>query len=211
MSEIGIQNPFAPPRALVEDRFEASASQVLATRMSRFLAVLCDTLPGIALAVLWLILAVLMTPGILSGGFNPAIGGFARLGLVIAAGVVGALGILVWNAVLVYRHGQTIGKRMMGIRVVRTDGSRVAFARYLFLRYLALVVICTVLGVIGTVVLHFKHLGSLLQLADYLLIFRASRLCLHDNIADTKVVTAASSHEATLDGNASASLRTFTL
>ena len=42
---------------------------------------------------------------------------------------------------LVYLYGQTFGKRMMDIRVVRIDGSRVTFARFVFLRWLPLAVV----------------------------------------------------------------------
>ena len=102
---------------------------------------------------------------------------------------------------LVYRYGQTVGKRMMGIRVVRTDGGRVAFGRFIFLRWLPL----TLLGLVPLV-------RYFIGLVDSLLIFRASSRCLHDDIADTQVVTAGSSVDATLNGDAKyagASLRTI--
>ena len=48
------------------------------------------------------------------------------------AGVVrrGARGLGVFNIVRVYRRGQTWGKKVMGIRIVRTDGHRRSFARF---------------------------------------------------------------------------------
>ena len=111
------------------------------------------------------------------------------------------LAFFIYSAVLVYRYGQTFGKRVMGIRVVRTDGSRVAFSRFIFLRWLP-TASSALLPLIRYVIF----------LVDPLLIFRDSRQCLHDNIADTQVVTAASSVDATLAGdakNAGANLRTI--
>ncbi len=40
------------------------------------------------------------------------------------------------TAVLVYKNGQTIGKKALGIKVVRKDGSRATFGRIFGLRYL---------------------------------------------------------------------------
>ena len=55
MSAVAAQNRFAPPRAEVEDQYEAPAEMVEASRGSRFLAILIDgVLPaviGIAVAV----------------------------------------------------------------------------------------------------------------------------------------------------------------
>jgi len=103
--------------------------------------------------------------------------------------------------VLVYLYGQTFGKRAMGIRVVRTDGARVAFSRFIFLRWLPI-------AMIGSI----PFVGWIASLLDPLLIFRESRRCLHDDIAGTRVVTAASSADATLRGDpkyAGANLRTI--
>ena len=78
----------------------------------------------------------------------------------------------------------------MDIRVVRVDGSRVSFARFVFLRWLPL-------AIVGCI----PFVGGIVALIDPLLIFRESRRCLHDDIADTQVVTAASSVDATLRGD----------
>jgi uncharacterized RDD family membrane protein YckC len=194
MSEVAASNPFAPPRALVEDRPDASLERVPATRGSRLAAVLIDSLAvGGVVAVIGIVAAIAV-PAYTSyqrqSGGDPAQKGPVVLlvGLLIFAAV---MGVLAWNAVLVYRYGQTIGKRAMGIRVVRTDGSRVAFGRFVFLRWLPLFVV----GMIPWV-------GYASSLIDALLIFRETRQCLHDNIADTIVVTAASAPDATLAGSA---------
>jgi len=110
-----------------------------------------------------------------------------------------AIGWTIWNIVLLYKYGQTVGKKVMGIRVVRMDGSRVSFARFFFLRGLAIGVIGAVVGGIGGA-MHIKFAGNIVTLVDYLMIFGAARRCLHDFIADTQVATAASSPNATLAG-----------
>jgi uncharacterized RDD family membrane protein YckC len=111
------------------------------------------------------------------------------------------LAYLVYSLVLVFLYGQTFGKRAMGIRVVRVDGSRVAFSRIVFLRWLP----TALLGAI-------PFIGFIVNLVDPLLIFRESSQCLHDDIADTRVVGAAASAHATLRGDpkyAGANLRTI--
>jgi uncharacterized RDD family membrane protein YckC len=62
---------------------------------------------------------------------------------------------------------------------VRSDGSPASFGRIVGLRYLPTSLI-TLIPVVG----------MFYALLDCLLIFRRSRRCLHDNIADTIVVTA---------------------
>src|SRR6185312_14060663 len=85
--------------------------------------------------------------------------------------------IFVVNCVMLHRSGQTIGKRMLDIAIVRTDGSRMGLLRYLFIRVLPV----ALLGVI-------PYIGRLATLIDPLLIFGNERRCLHDLIADTIVV-----------------------
>ena len=201
MSESGTLNPFAPPRAHVEDHATAQAIEmVTATRTSRLLAFLIDMSPGLVIGVVGALLALAMLPGIFSGTFDPKSGsGLVGFGLFML--VIGVAGIAwtVWTIVLLYRYGQTVGKKVMGIRVVRTDGSRVTFARFFFLRGLAIGIIGAVVGGIGGA-MHFQFAGNIVTLVDYLMIFGAARRCLHDFIADTQVATAASSPNATLAG-----------
>jgi uncharacterized RDD family membrane protein YckC len=121
------------------------------------------------------------------------------MGMLALVGGLATVAFFIYSAVLVYRYGQTVGKRVMGIRVVRTDGSRVTFGRFIFLRWLPLFIV----GVI-------PWIGYISGLLDLLLIFRDSHQCLHDNIADTRVVTAATSEGATLAGGSyGANLRTI--
>ena len=108
-----------------------------------------------------------------SRNIDYAAGGGALVGLLVFVGVVVA------NCVFLHRNGQTLAKKMLGIRVVRRDGSRCGLARIFFIRYLPV----TVMGAVPFV-------GGLVSLVDALLIFRDDRRCLHDEIADTIVVIA---------------------
>ena len=92
------------------------------------------------------------------------------------------LALIAWciiTAWLVATNGQSIGKRLVGIKVVRTDGSRASFARIFLLRNL-----------INGLPNLLPYVGLLYQLVDPLLIYQESRQCLHDKIADTIVVRA---------------------
>lgn len=95
---------------------------------------------------------------------------------VIGLGAVGSLGVLGFQLSLV-REGQSIGKKMRRIRVERKDGSAASVARIVFLR-----------NVVPLVARYAVPFGGLLGLVDAAMIFGAERRCLHDLIADTRVV-----------------------
>jgi uncharacterized RDD family membrane protein YckC len=89
--------------------------------------------------------------------------------------VYGAIGAV--NLMLLHRYGQTIGKRIVRIRIVRPDGSRCSTPRLVFARWLPMTVLFVV-----------PLLNYVIWLVDVLMIFRADVRCLHDHIADTIVV-----------------------
>jgi uncharacterized RDD family membrane protein YckC len=96
--------------------------------------------------------------------------------------IITVLALIAWciiTAWLVAANGQSIGKRMVGIKVVRTDGSRASFARIFLLR-----------NVLNGLPNLLPYVGWLYQLIDPLLIYQESRQCLHDKLADTIVVRA---------------------
>lgn len=173
-------SPYAAPSAHVADVMHEAAAGELAERLTRLLAVLADsvvTLVPIGFAVLagfrQFKMATLGVQGLSSS---------ASAALMLAGALL--LGILVANIVLLVRHGQTIGKRLLGIRIVRTDGSRAGFWRIVLLRMM-------VPGFIQRL-LQAGHpaLAVMFALGNVLMIFREDRRCLHDHIADTIVVTA---------------------
>jgi uncharacterized RDD family membrane protein YckC len=159
-------NPFAPPTAEVAD--VAVAGPQLAGRGNRLLAVIIDVAlqVGIMLAVNWLLPLDLFDED-------------ASLVVLMRNMLLGFVLFLAIQGWLLVREGQTVGKKLLGMRIVRKDGSRCSAGRILGLRY----------GV-GWLLSAVPFVGTVYALADALLIFRESRQCLHDNIADTIVVTA---------------------
>ena len=85
--------------------------------------------------------------------------------------------VFVVDLVLLHRFGQTIGKRILGLRIVRSDGSRATLARICWRR-------SVIPGAIGAVPL----LGELFLLVDSLFVFTNGRKTVHDRIAGTIVV-----------------------
>lgn len=90
-----------------------------------------------------------------------------------------ALALFIYQLVLLSQTSQTLGKRWMRIKIVRNDGSDASFGRIFGLRML-------VNGLIEQV----PCLGALYLLVNVLWIFGQESRCLHDLLADTKVVLA---------------------
>ena len=96
-------------------------------------------------------------------------------------GVIGGAGllfVLAVNARWVQRHGQSIGKRWLKLRVVHSDGRRMSLSRILFARN----VLPALLGGIPIV-------GSVFGLLDPLFVFSKDRRTLHDRLADSIVIS----------------------
>ena len=159
-------NPYAPPLAEVKDA--PQTGQELAGRGMRFVSAMVDGL--LQLAAFWVLSLVL--PWSMFNA-NPSAGqmvGTVGLGLIV---------FLLVQGYLLVQRGQSIAKMLFSLRIVRRDGSKVGAARILGLRY----------G-IGFVITVVPFIGMIYVLIDCLLIFRGSRQCLHDQIADTIVVRA---------------------
>ena len=90
------------------------------------------------------------------------------------------LTILVWLALnyhFLNRYQQTIGKRMLNIRVVSFDDSTLTLTRLIGIRHVLFMLLASI-----------RVFGPVIALVDVLLIFRADRRCLHDLLANTRVV-----------------------
>jgi uncharacterized RDD family membrane protein YckC len=163
---VNTTNPYAPPRAAVSDVITEDEEIELASRGVRLGAHLLDTfiIPNVFVYVPLLIGAVIVPAKV--GEFSPV------------AAILAAAGFVAWlwlTILYVSRNGQTIAKKMLNIKVVRSDGSRASVARIFWLRNF----VNGLLNVTGVYVL-----------IDPLFIFSDSKQCVHDKIADTIVVTA---------------------
>jgi uncharacterized RDD family membrane protein YckC len=167
MSTAPDNNPFAPPTAHVEDVL--AGGQVLGGRGTRLGAV---TIDGLIQGGLYYALGFTIFPALIPAGTQGA-GAFA-LQLAVSLVLFAAL-----QGYLLMTQGQTIGKKLLGLRILRSNGERASIARLLGLRTF-----------IGWAITMVPLVGVFYALADCLLIFRASHKCLHDNIADTIVVKA---------------------
>ncbi len=147
-----------------------------ASRLSRLGAFLVDALVGFApLGAL-----VLLVPMAMLGGGAGMILLFAGLAVLISVAV------LITQIVLLVRNGQTIGKKVLGIRMITSEGEIPSVWRVFLLRWLPFAITA------GTIELIFKvrGLGNIIYLVDALLIFQPTRRCLHDLFADTHVIKA---------------------
>ena len=171
MSTSPDQNPFAPPTARVED--VATSGTELAGRGARFFAALID---GLIQGALYYLLAMTVLSSVVP---NPANAQNAGFGAMAGSMVISILLFLVIQGYLLATAGQTVGKKLLGLRIVRSSGERSDPVRVIGLRYLLIWVIAAI-----------PVVGWIFALVDVLMIFRDSRKCLHDNIADTIVVKA---------------------
>lgn len=160
-------NPYSAPLAQV-DQVSEHADLELADRGARLGAYLLDNL--IVLGALFLIVPV--------GAALERVNKSAGLIAILLMGVV-FIGLLVVNLVMLHRHGQTLGKRIVGIRILRIDGSRCELWRIIVLRVIAS-------GLLQAI----PFIGWIFFLVDSLMIFGDERRCLHDIFADTMVVRA---------------------
>jgi uncharacterized RDD family membrane protein YckC len=166
-------NPYRSPQAELDVAPAAPSQQELAGRWARLGASLLDTT-----LQLLILLPVQYSYGVYDGfplAMKPQ-----SLPMNLAWGV---FGFVLWSVIhgfFIARGGQTIGKRLLGLRVVTvSDGRAADFSRYVVLRALPLTAVSLV-----------PYLGGVLALADALAIFRNDRRCLHDLIAGTRVVRA---------------------
>lgn len=86
--------------------------------------------------------------------------------------------VMLGNVILLSVRGQSAGKLLTGIQIVRAaDGGRAGFVKAVLLRWFLFAVIESI-----------QFIGPVLSLANILMIFRRDHRCLHDLVADTRVV-----------------------
>jgi len=162
----GNYNPYAAPVAMIAPppRVEDADLRLLGARSTRFVARLIDN--------------VLFVLSAMPGFFGVMIG-HGKLELPAYAGVLVAWAFIAYQCYLVTTTGQSVAKRWMGLKVVRSDGSRAGFVHGVLIREWLVFVV----GFIPAV-------GMLFRLVDSVMIFGEDRRCLHDHFSDTKVIVA---------------------
>ncbi len=165
-----IVSPFAPPKADLEGGAVVATNQTLASRGTRFVAVLLDGLLSLPAAIPLWIGMYMNASATQSGGTAPG-----SASILMGLGSLVLLVFFVFQIYLLATKGQTIGKKWMKIRIVKLDGSNPGFVGAVLMR-------AFVNGLLGIVPFY--------GLVDILFIFNDDRRCLHDKIAGTRVVLA---------------------
>src|SRR5690242_8043946 len=166
-------NPYAPPRANVYDVNNNATDQVPAERGTRFVAWILDGFIFGGIVYLPALIA-----GVVIGAMAGANGGKLTGSMIGLMVLFGFAGLIVWSWItikFVLANGQSIAKKMLGIKVVRKDGSPISLGRIFWLRN----VVNVLLGIL-----------PFYGLVDALLIFSEERQCVHDKLADTIVIKA---------------------
>jgi len=165
-------NPYAPPRGAIRD-MPSDGDQEPAGRGARLLAAILDR---IIAALMIYVPAVIVAAA--TGAFEQQANGepdFSRWTIPLFLCLMGFIAWAWITLLLVARYGQTMAKRLLEIRVVRSDGSQASLGRIFWLRNV-------VNGLLNVIPLYW--------LVDALFIFGERRQCIHDSIADTIVVKA---------------------
>jgi uncharacterized RDD family membrane protein YckC len=165
-------NPYAPPQAIVRDIADPSALVVPADRGTRLGASILDGMVFAAMVYMPILFGMLLTPAA-NAASDPTRGASLVVPVLLAF-----LGFIVWSWLTlryVTRNSQSIGKKILNIKVVRSDGSPISLGRLFWLR---------------NIVNMLLSIIPLYTFIDALFIFGESRQCLHDKIADSIVVAA---------------------
>lgn len=166
MIKTAAANPYAAPQADIEDDVEVyDLEGMKASRGERLGAVIIDTAAYFVACIPLFLTTTLADKD-----------GFAANALSVLTLLL-LVGVFIYNLLLLRSNGQTIGKKVKKIKIVRTDGSEAGLGRIFGLRML-------VPGMLGGI----PYVGGLFTLINVLMIFGEERRCLHDQIADTIVI-----------------------
>lgn len=167
-------NPYSPPTAgaeLGENPYGGfdTEDHILAGRGTRLGAAMIDG--GLALAS--------ALPGLLA--MAAMMDGSEEDGLILGGVLLffGLLGLGIYQMYLISTTGQSLGKKWLGIKIIKIDGMPCGFVHGVLLRSWVMSFIAQV-----------PIIGPIASIVDPLLIFGDERRCLHDLIASTKVVIA---------------------
>lgn len=179
--------PPSPPEILPPAAGAVSRGLELASRKRRLAAFMVGGL------IEFLLLLLLAAPQL--GSFFWPGGRFVNMPLWVAgtgAALLAWLFYLGYNLYGLHRSGQSVSKKIFGMRIVNLDGSRTPLWRIILLRYGFLIFLDVISGVIVRTNPFLRGpisvLVSTIYLIDRCLIFRKDRRTLRDLIAGTIVV-----------------------
>ena len=161
------KNIYSPPEA----NLEVSRTTDLASRWARLGGSILDGI--IAMIVMLPIMY-------LSGYWNRAMAGEDSLLETVIWMLVGLCLYLLINGYLLSTRGQTVGKMLVGTRIVSIEtGDIIPLWQVFLVRYLP-----------QTLAAYVPLVGQIVLIVNYLFVFRKDKRCIHDLIAKTKVVKA---------------------
>ncbi len=161
-------NVYSTPEAQLVDQVDDS-EKPLASRWARLGASIIDSV----IMMLFVMPVMYFTGGFdgIASGVQP---GFVYM---FSMGILSFIVFFVINYRFLIANGQTIGKKVLDIKIVDLNGNVPAFQPQLLIRY-AVYVLPGQIPVVGT----------LFSLVNVLFIFGKEKRCIHDLAAKTKVV-----------------------
>lgn len=161
------QNPYAAPESNL--KVDGDGESVLATKGARFGGAVIDGV--ISILALFPILY-------LTGFWDTAMSVEPGLSQLLMMGVLAVVLFFVIHGYFLAKYGQTVGKKVVGTRIVSVKTEQILpLSKIFLLRVLPI-----------NIVVNIPIVGALLALIDILFIFRKDRRCVHDLIAGTKVI-----------------------
>lgn len=182
------ENPYLSPQTPLQNLTsqEAPSHVELASRWARLGASLLDAI--IMMVIFMPIVFVVIMFGFTDNGepssaFIDSLSAFSSS--VIGNVLMSVMGIVIYiaiNGYLLSKYGQSVGKKILGIRVVDYQTQQLlSFGRVVGLRY-----------VLITVLTQIPLVGGLFGLVNVLFIFGSEKRCIHDLIAGSSVIKATS-------------------
>jgi len=174
-----VENPYQSPATVVED---ASAQdgpfeeRMLASRWSRLGASIVDSLVMmVPVFLIYFAAGTSLIPMSVADveNISQRTWLFETLASIVSIGVYLAI-----NGYWLATKGQTVGKKLVGIKIVSRENTLVPLGKIIGLRCLPFWIASMIPFV------------KIISFIDVLFIFRENRRCLHDDLADTMVVRA---------------------
>lgn len=161
-------NVYNTPQSQLVDQVDDS-EKPLASRWARLGASIIDSI-----IMMFVVVPVMYFTGGFDGMMEGREPGFVYM---FGMGILSLVAYLVINYRFLVTNGQTIGKKVLEIKIVDLNGNLPVFQPQLLIRY-------AVYLLPGQI----PFVGQLFSLINVLFIFSAEKRCIHDLVAKTKVV-----------------------